>query len=35
MRAAEDGLVIERRPNASPSAVLGVVVAREQAQAVA
>jgi hypothetical protein len=35
MRAAEDGPVIEQRPNASPSAVLGVVVARAQAQAVA
>jgi hypothetical protein len=34
MRAEEDGLVIERRPNASPSAVLGVV-ARAQVQAVA
>jgi hypothetical protein len=32
MRAAEDGLVIERRPNASPAAVLSVVVATAQAQ---
>ena len=33
MRAAEEGLTVERRPDASPSAVLGVAVAATRAQA--
>ena len=35
MRAAGDGLDVLRRPDASPAAVLGVVVAKAQAQQVA
>jgi hypothetical protein len=33
MRAHEDGLDVLRRPDASPAAVPGVVVAKAQAQA--